>query len=87
MFPNVWIETSQVENFQKIFKDLFEEVEVKYLEGSLYNPSNIPNPSSAVYFWKLYWNKNLVKFLFSHFFVVRQKVLWRPFRHYKEVWK
>ena len=50
MFPNVWIETSQVENFQKIFKDLFEEVEVKYLEGSLYNPSNIPNPSSAVYF-------------------------------------
>ena len=34
-----------------------------------------------------------IKFLFSHFFVVPQKVLWRPlrpsnlFRHHKEKWK
>ena len=34
----------------------------------------------TLHFWKLYWNKNWVKFLFSHFFVVPQKVLWRPSR-------
>ena len=36
------------------------------------------NPSRPVHFWKSYWNKNQVKFLFSHSFVVSQRVLWRP---------
>ena len=36
------------------------------------------NPSHHVHFWKSYWNKNQVKFLFSHSFVVCQRVLWRP---------
>ena len=52
------------------------------------------NPSRPSHFRKLYWSKNELKFLFSHFFVVPQKVLWRPYRaswnllrHHKEVWK
>ena len=46
-----------------------------------------------MHFWKLYWNKKLVKFPFTDFFFVSQKVLWRPLRplnlfmHHKEVWK
>ena len=40
--------------------------------------------SRFVHFWKLYWDKNKVKFLSWHFFVVSQKVLWRtPQRHAK----
>ena len=31
--------------------------------------------------------KNQLKFLFSHFFVVPEKVLWNLLRHQKEVWK
>ena len=47
-------------------------------------PSNYEvNPARPVHFWKLYWNK---KFLFAHFFVVPQKVLWRPLRPYKTFW-
>ena len=39
----------------------------------------LPFPCIPVlFFWKLYWNKNQVKCLFSHFFVVPQKDLWRP---------
>ena len=34
------------------------------------NTTRYFNPSHPVLFWKLYWNKNQVKFLFSHFFVV-----------------
>ena len=30
--------------------------------------------------WKLYWNKKLSYSLFSHFFVVPQKVLWRSLK-------
>ena len=37
------------------------------------------NPSRPVHFRKLYWNKNWPNFLFSHFFVLPQKVLWRSF--------
>ena len=32
------------------------------------------NPSRPVHYSKLYWNKNQIKFLFSYFFVVPQKV-------------
>ena len=28
------------------------------------------SPERPVHFWKLYWNKNRVKFLFSYFFLV-----------------
>ena len=33
-----------------------------------------------MHFRKFYWNQNWLKFLFSHFFVVSQKILWRPLR-------
>ena len=36
------------------------------------------NPSHPVYFRIFFKNKNKLKCLFSHFFVVPQKVLWRP---------
>ena len=42
------------------------------------------NPSRPLHCWKLCWNRNRLKFLFSHFFVVPQKVSWR---HHKELWK
>ena len=32
-----------------------------------------------VHFWRLYWSKNWVKFLFSYFFVVPQKAFIKPF--------
>ena len=35
------------------------------------------NPSRPLHFSKLYQNKNRLKFLFSHFFVVPQKAPWR----------
>ena len=37
-------------------------------------------PLTSRDFWKLCSNKNWVKFLFSHFFKVPQKVLWKPLR-------
>ena len=35
-------------------------------------PETFFDPWRPVHFWKLYWNKNWVKFSFSHFFVVPQ---------------
>ena len=37
--------------------------------------SDCISPSRPVHFRKLYWNKNQLKFFFSHFFVVLQKGL------------
>ena len=42
------------------------------------------NSSRPLHCWKLYWNRNPLKFLFSQFFVVPS---WNLLRHHKEVWK
>ena len=64
---------SLTKNLSSIKGSGFEEVDFILLYNKCY-------PSRPVHFWKLYWNKNSVKFLFSLFFVVPQKVLWRPLR-------
>ena len=38
------------------------------------------NSSCLVHYRELYWNKNQPKFLFLDFFVLPQKVFWRPLR-------
>ena len=64
---------SLTKNLSSLKGSGFEEVDFILL----YNKCYLSHP---VHFWKLYWHKNSVKFLFSHFFVVLQKVLWRPLR-------
>ena len=61
-------------NWKQSFEfDFFYKLETKL---RIWIVSTLPFPCI---FWKLYWNKILVKMFFSHFFMVPQKVLRRPF--------